>query len=484
MIPSIGRVDQSHLRTGMFGDEDWARINSAIAQMRTAPIYIDDSGALTPTEVRAWSRRLKRERGLGLIVIDYLQLMQVPGTKENRATEISEISRSLKALAKELKVPVVALSQLNRSVEQRVDKKPVMSDLRECVTGDTLVVLADGQRRPIRELVGTKPRVLAVDHDQKVVAAESDLVWSVGVKPVQRLTLASGRTLRATGQHRVLTGKGWLTLDEISIGDRVALGRRLPVEPSGMSWSDHELILLGQLVGDGSYLENQPLRYTTASEENSAAVREAAEALGSRVTRYMGRGLWHQLLIGGNGNRWHPAGVGAWLKKLGIFNQRSHEKRLPSEVFALPNEQLALLLRHLWATDGCIHVRRRGTRGSNRVYFSTCSPGLATDVAALLLRFGIVARMHAIQQGRYRPVYTVDVMGTEHQRLFISGIGAFGPRYAPAEELVVRLEQSEINPNVDTLPVECFDRVRHVMRASGVSMARMAAMRQTVSTGA
>jgi replicative DNA helicase len=94
-------------------------------------MYIDDSGALTPTEVRARARRLARERGLGLIVIDYLQLMQVPGTKENRATEISEISRSLKALAKELKVPVIALSQLNRSVEQRTDKKPVMSDLRE-----------------------------------------------------------------------------------------------------------------------------------------------------------------------------------------------------------------------------------------------------------------------------------------------------------------------------------------------------------------
>jgi len=133
MISSIGRVDQGHLRTGMFGDEDWARINSAIAQMKTAPIHIDDSGALTPTEVRARARRLAREtkEGLGLIVIDYLQLMQVPGTKENRATEISEISRSLKALAKELKVPVIALSQLNRSVEQRTDKKPVMSDLRE-----------------------------------------------------------------------------------------------------------------------------------------------------------------------------------------------------------------------------------------------------------------------------------------------------------------------------------------------------------------
>lgn len=131
MISSLGRVDQTHLRTGRFPDEDWARINTAVQLMSEAPIFIDDSAALSPTEIRARSRRLQREHGLGLIVVDYLQLMEVPGNTENRATEISEISRSLKALSKELELPIIALSQLNRSVEQRTDKRPVMSDLRE-----------------------------------------------------------------------------------------------------------------------------------------------------------------------------------------------------------------------------------------------------------------------------------------------------------------------------------------------------------------
>jgi replicative DNA helicase len=99
--------------------------------MSDAPLFIDDTPGLSPTEIRARARRLQREHGLGLIVVDYLQLMQVPGNKENRATEISEISRSLKGLAKELELPIIALSQLNRSVEQRTDKRPVMSDLRE-----------------------------------------------------------------------------------------------------------------------------------------------------------------------------------------------------------------------------------------------------------------------------------------------------------------------------------------------------------------
>ncbi|MFQ5610165.1 MAG: replicative DNA helicase, partial [Woeseiaceae bacterium] len=117
MISSLGRVDQTHLRSGNFPDEDWSRINTAVQLMSDAPIFIDDTAGLSPTEIRARARRLQREHGLGLIVVDYLQLMQVPGNNENRATEISEISRSLKALAKELELPIVALSQLNRSVE-------------------------------------------------------------------------------------------------------------------------------------------------------------------------------------------------------------------------------------------------------------------------------------------------------------------------------------------------------------------------------
>jgi replicative DNA helicase len=131
MISSLGRINQGHLRSGRLSEDDWPRIDSAMTQLSAAKIYVDETPALTPTEVRARARRLKRERGLDLIVVDYLQLMQVAGTKENRATEISEISRSLKALAKELKIPVIAVSQLNRGVEQRENKKPVMSDLRE-----------------------------------------------------------------------------------------------------------------------------------------------------------------------------------------------------------------------------------------------------------------------------------------------------------------------------------------------------------------
>jgi replicative DNA helicase len=132
MLGSIARVDQHKMRTGKLSDKEWGDLSDAMAKLHETPIYIDEAGALTALEVRARARRLKRQYSkLGLIVIDYIQLMSASSQGENRATEISEISRSLKAMAKELEVPVVALSQLNRAVDQRPDRRPVMSDLRE-----------------------------------------------------------------------------------------------------------------------------------------------------------------------------------------------------------------------------------------------------------------------------------------------------------------------------------------------------------------
>ena len=131
MMASLGRINAHRLRTGKLDDDDWPRLTSAVSLLNEAPIFIDDTAGLTAMELRARARRLKREHGLGLVIVDYLQLMQASDSDENRATEISNITRALKGLAKELHVPVIAMSQLNRSVEQRQDKRPVMSDLRE-----------------------------------------------------------------------------------------------------------------------------------------------------------------------------------------------------------------------------------------------------------------------------------------------------------------------------------------------------------------
>ena len=257
------------------------------------------------------------------------------------------------------------------------------------------------------------------------------------------------------------------------------MARKFPEIAKPVHWSDAEISLLGHLVGDGSYLKNRPLRYTTASEANSRLVTECAMALGSSVTRHAGRGNWHQLVIAGNGNRWHAAGVGAWLKGLGIHNQRSHQKHLPRAVFQFSDAQIGLLLKHLWATDGCIHVRPVGQRGSSGVYFCSCSEQLVRDVAALLQRLGIVGRIHQVKQNSYRPLWSVHVSGSEQQALFLARVGAFGPREAPAKALAAKLATTRSNPNVDTLPQELYAQLRSSMTAQGLTRREIGSMRGT-----
>jgi replicative DNA helicase len=485
MLCSEAKVDSQAVRTGYLTSSDWHRLTAAAGRLSEASIFIDDSPGLTVLEARAKARRMKAEHGLDLLVIDYLQLMRGRASMESRQQEISEISRSLKALAKELNVPVVALSQLSRAVEARQarDFKPQLSDLRECVTGDTLVVLSDGRRSPIADLVDTAPEVLAVSPEGKIVRAKTERIWAVGTRPVFSIRLATGRTIRATAQHKLLSGRGWATIADLRAADRLAIARTLPEPIAPERWPDQRVALLGQLIGDGSYLIHQPLRYTTSSEENSEAVARAArEEFGCQVTRCAGCRTWHQLLISGNGNRWHPGGVNAWLRKLGIFGQRSHQKRIPEAVFSLSTPQIALLLRHLWATDGTIAPRRTG-RGSDAVCYATNSPGLASDVAALLLRIGIVARISSVTKSQYRPSFMVNVSGLANQQRFLTTIGAFGPRERQARILAARLSGRRENTNVDTLPIESFDRVKEAMRAQGISQRRMVALRGTADGG-
>lgn len=480
LLASVGRIELKNLRDGKLSAEDWDKLSRAATRIKGKKLFIDDTPGLTPTELRARTRRLVREQDSApaLIMLDYLQLMRVPGNSDNRVQEISEISRSLKQLAREFECPVIALSQLNRGVEQRPNKRPMNSDLRECVSGETRVILADGKPVSIRDLVGTQPQLFSLNAQQKFEEAKSDQVWPVGVKPLFKVQLASGRAIRVTAEHLLLGAKGWTRCSELNAGDRLALARKIPQPQQPLEWPDLRVALLGQMIGDGSFLKGQPMRYTTESEDNSEIVRQAAQAeFGCSVKRYAGRSSWHQMLISGNGNRWHPAGVNQWLRELGIFGCRSHEKRIPEQAFQLSDRQIALLLQHLWAADGTIFTRKSGSRGSHAVQFSTNSPQLAQDVALLLQRLGIIARIRMVQKSGYRPGYLVMVLGSEMQTLFLDLVGAFGPRVAQAEKLRQALVGVTANTNADTLPNEVFEQVKARMAELGVSQRQMAAAR-------
>ncbi len=228
MLSSEVQIESGRLRAGRISQNEWEPLGHGISGLSQLPIFIDDTPNISVTEMRSKARRLQAESGgaLGLILIDYLQLME--GSGDNRVQELSKITRSLKGMARELNVPVIALSQLSRGVESRTNKRPMMSDLRECVTGDTLVVLADGRRVPIQELVGTTPEVLSMDAKGKLVKAKSDLVWAVGRKPIYELKTRSGKVLRATAKHRLYTLDGWQRLQSLKPGHRIAVARQLP----------------------------------------------------------------------------------------------------------------------------------------------------------------------------------------------------------------------------------------------------------------
>lgn len=231
LLASEVRIESGRLRAGRVSQQEWEPLGHAISTLSQIPIFIDDTPNISVNEMRSKARRLQAEQGgaLGLILLDYLQLME--GGGDNRVQELSKITRSLKGLARELSVPVIALSQLSRSVESRTNKRPMMSDLRECVTGDTLVVLANGQRVPISELVGQTPEVISLNERGRLIAAQSDLVWKVGRKPVYAIQLASGRSIKATLKHRLYTLDGWKEVQALTPGNRLAIARHLP-EPS------------------------------------------------------------------------------------------------------------------------------------------------------------------------------------------------------------------------------------------------------------
>ena len=239
-------VNGQKMRNGNFDDDEWARLVDAMNRIGEAPIYIDDTAGINVFELRAKCRRLKLEKDISMVIIDYLQLMSGSGESNkgmNREQEVSGISRALKGLAKELEVPVIALSQLSRAVETRGgDKRPQLSDLREsgCLTGDTLVTIADeGKERfaKIEDLVNEHPnggfKVWARNHDGKLIKSEVSRGFCTGVKQVFALKTTDGRSIEATANHKFYTPDGWKRLDELKVGGGIR------VTENAQPWDQH-----------------------------------------------------------------------------------------------------------------------------------------------------------------------------------------------------------------------------------------------------
>ncbi len=466
LLSSEAEIDSHRLRSGRISENEWQKVGTAIGRLASSPLFIDDTPNATVMEMRSKCRRLMAEQGgrLGMIIIDYLQLME--GSSDNRVQELSKITRGLKGLGRELKVPVMALSQLSRAVEARTNKRPMLSDLREsgCLTGDSLITLADsGIQVPIRNLVGKSGfAVWGLDETSlKLNRATVSNAFSTGQKPVFRLKTRLGRTIRATGNHKFLTIRGWQRLDELQTGDRLALPRQLG-GPTLQTMSDPELALLGHLIGDGCTLPRHAIQYTTRELDLAHMVANLAkEAFGDLLSpRIQLERNWYQVYLSSSQRLTHNVRnpIAKWLDSLDIFGLRSHEKFIPRLIFEQPEEAIALFLKHLWSTDGCIKlVGGKCTRPI--AYYASSSEQLANNVQSLLLRLGINARLSVISQaGKGQNQHHVTITGKSDLQIFIEKVGAVGNYKSQSlQEIADYIESRTINTNRDVIPQDIWE---------------------------
>lgn len=285
-----------------------------------------------------------------------------------------------------------------------------------------------------------------------------------------RLGLASGRQLDMIPSQQLCRIDGWVSLAQLRIGARIAVLRRIGEPVQTVRMHDSEVILLAHMIGDGSCVKRQPIRYASIDEANLTAVTMAATHFGVTAIRdeYAAARVTtlrlpapYRLTHG----RRNP--IAEWLDGLGLFGLRSHEKFVPAAVFGLPNEQVALFLRHLWATDGSVRWDAKTAQG--RVYYASTSRRLVEDVMHLLLRMGVQGRITRTGKVGYRDCWFLSIDRASNQIAFLTKVGVHGERGLKAQEVVAALAGRTRRPGTDTIPVEVWEHVNAILVKRGWS---------------
>ena len=419
MISSLGRIDHDKVRSGKLeGEDEWGNLTLAVNRMAALKLHIDDQSGLTVQDIIVRAKRFHREQGgLSLIVIDYLGLIAFVGRVENQNLGISQVTAALKGLAKSLKVPVVLLSQLNRNLEQRPNKRPIMADLRDCLPVDEWVDTPTGPA----QLRDRPARVVAVN-DTGAIQADAEFIEK-RYNRVYRVWTQFG-DFCATARHRVLTGTGWKQVCDLVPGrDVVASPKRIPHANRG---EQPHARLLGWLLGNGSLSGTPGLTYRVELHDE---VEQAVALFGVRVnprSEQKSPSVIDAYLSNGveTGSLENP--LMTWIRELGLEGKRSHEKSIPSRYLGSSDATHIDLLRGLWETDGTV------CNGTAK--YATVSELLARQVRWLLLTIGVRAKVHCEIDGCNRPLWIVQCAKADNPSMVtvVAKTGRFGVLSEPS----------------------------------------------------
>ena len=436
MLSHASQLNLLALRSGRLSEQDWVALSRNVERVATLPIAIDDTSGATVSHMRTQCRRLRATTGLGMIIVDYLQLMAADERAASREQEVSQMSRGLKGLAREFGVPLISLSQLSRECERRTDRRPRLSDLRECVAAGQRVLLASGEWKVVED-VGAGDVVMGLDvQTQQTRPATVLAAGPSGLKQCYRLRTRSGRTLTVSSQHLLLTEDGrWTTAGALTVGSRVAVPYRYNVS-GACSPTDGELCrLLGYMAGNGTCLVHREVGLCMgerATYDDAAGIVERNfPGVTSRVKRETPNfvdGSFACTYANGYG-RPHGNPLREWLRDVDVYGYRDCDKAVPVWVLRRGAAGASQFLAGYMTSDGCVAMRQGGRDAT--VHSDTTSVKLAIDLPLLMASVGVLGITNGGSMGSKstRLIFRTTIPSSyhNHERL-ASGVPMIGKR--------------------------------------------------------
>ena len=443
LVASRAEVNLQNICKGMVSKTDFERIVQASNELNSgAPMFTLDQGGMTPMQVKAVARRHHRQDGIKAVFIDYLQLMELPRSRENRQQEITTISRQIKAIAKDLKVPVIALSQLNRAPETRENKRPRLSDLREsgCLAGET-TICGPGYTTSIASGVPGLP-LYSLNGAGALTVERASNVWSTGTKSTLNIQLATGHQIRATSNHGFLTDRGqWVAAGHLNVGDRLCVPVGCPM-PAAATLSAAEARLMGLFISNGCTLPGRSTQVTfNCMDEDlvDLSIRDAEAVFAGALRPHVKQEIYRQssraTVVYFPSKRvpspGRPSELTKWLREYGLYGKRAAEKVVPPVIFSQSPHIAAEFLRAMFACDGYTGIT--GNRKNPRKHryqiasYSSASPALVRQIQWLLQCMGILSSVSVVRCRGFTS-YILSVVGRRGRMRFAERIGFLSAR--------------------------------------------------------